>query len=592
LGDYALSKLGWAKLQVGDMAGAEAAFKAGLEANQKDPSCLHGLGKMALMGQQFEVAVVLLGQASKIVPENEPLALDFVNALAGEAVKHPESADAQFNLGMALLGLGDVELARDTLLCALLADPSHVQSRWMVNRLLPRVYANQAEINVWRRRLFAGVAALEAAIKPQTPAEAWPHVQGLLTRTNFELAYQAEDDKPLQELYGRLVHRVMTAWLPDLAEPPEKRSFEERDDKRIRIGFASSYFTSHTISLMFGGFLKHLDRSRFLLFGYLTNGTPDSSTKVLAGLCHQFRDLRGDVGEAARAIRADELDVLVYPDVGMDGRGQALAALKLAPLQIAGMGHPVTTGLSSIDYFITSDLMEPDDGEKFYSEKLIRLPNTSFSYRPAMLAQTKSRADFGLAAGETVYLCCQAQQKYLPQFDRVFPAIAKKVGQARFVFIKHRARHLDNRRFQARIERVFKLEGLDPARHLLFLPWQDWTDFLQLNGVCDVFLDSIGWSGGNTSMEALSRTLPIVTLPTNLMRGRHAYVMLKVMGLDDCIVRDLESYVEVAAMLGTDQAFNAQIRARIKTGHAKLYDDLEPIRALEGVIEERVGASP
>jgi predicted O-linked N-acetylglucosamine transferase (SPINDLY family) len=573
--------MGWEKLKAGDAQGAEEAFRKGLAENPKDSSCLYGLGKLALLAQQFEVAVSLLKQANQLSPENEPLALDFINALAGEAVKRPESADAQYNLGMALMGLGDIEMARDCLTAALIADPGHVPSRWMVNRMLPRVYANAADIGVWRRRVFSGISALEASIKPASPAEAEPHVKGFLARTNFELAYQAEDDRPVQELYGRLIERVMKAWLPELAEAPSRKPFAQRDDKRIRIGFASSFFTNHTISLMFGGFLRHLDRSRFLPFGYLTNGAPDSSTQALAGFCQTFRHLKSSLDQAAQAIRQDELDVLVYPDVGMDSRSQALAALKLAPLQIAGMGHPVTTGLSTIDWFLTSDLMEPEGGEKFYSEKLIRLPGTSFSYRPASFPQTKGRGDFGLKDDGVVYLCCQSLQKYLPQYDRLFPTIAKRVKNACFVFIRHRTRHLDNRRFAQRIERAFRQEGLDPATHLRFLPWLDWRDYLQLNGVADVFLDSIGWSGGNTSMEALSRQLPIVTFPTNLMRGRHALSMLKVMGLDECVASDLEGYVALAARLGTDKAYNAQIRARIGEGHAKLYDDLEPVRAFE-----------
>lgn len=584
-----MSREGWSKLKAGDAAGAKAAFKASLEADDKSVSSLHGLGKLALMGRQFSLAASLLHKANRLAPEYEALALDLIQALSGEAVEKPEDALRHFNLAIALLGVGDVEGARDALLAALLADPNHVPARWLVNRMSPRVYLSKAEIAQWRRRVFTGIAILEASIHPKNSAEAERHVQGILTRTNFELAYQAEDDRLLQELYGRLVTRVVNAWLPQYATPPATQPFATREDKRIRVGFISSYFTSHTISLMFGGFLRHLDRSRFIVYGYLSNGLPDSSTRVMAGLCHAFRNLRGPLDEAATIVRGDSLDVVVYPDVGMDARGQILAAMKLAPVQATFMGHPVTTGLPSIDYFLTSDMMEPQGAEAHYSERLVRLPNTSFCYQPTFTPQTKKRSDFGLPQEGPLFLCCQALQKYLPQNDPLFPAIARKcAGKARFVFIKHRLRHVDNRRFQARIEQAFRAQGLDPTQHAFFLPWLDWEDYLQLNGVCDVFLDSIGWSGGNTSMEALSRLLPIVTLPTNLMRGRHAYSMLKVLGLENCIAKDMGDYVDIAAKLGEDGDFNANVRARIKTGSAKLYEDKEPVRAFEAFLERAV----
>ncbi|TAN57394.1 MAG: tetratricopeptide repeat protein [Rhodospirillales bacterium] len=580
---------GWTKLEAGDLQGAEQAFRQALASDPKDVNALHGMGRVAMAARRFDIATDLLNQAKSLAPEIERITLDFLQACAALSAMQPGNALAHYALAQGLLGAGDIEAARDALLATLLADPGHVQARWMVNRLLPRVYVNPQEIALWRRRAATGVAILEATVDPKTPEQAGHELQGLLVRTNFELAYQGQDDKPLQLSYGRLVQRVMTAWLPDLAEPPGPVPFAFREDKRIRIGFASSFFTSHTIGLLFAGWIRHLDRKRFVVHSYLTNSKPDVSTKVLAGMCDVFRDLSGDLAEAARLIRADKLDALIYPDIGMDPRSQALAALKLAPMQMTSWGHPVTSGLPSIDYFLTSDLMEPDEGDKFYSERLVRLPNISVAYHPSSLPQVKSRADFGLPADAVLYLCCQALQKYLPQFDAVFPAIAKQVQDSRFIFIRHKTRHIDNRRFQMRLEAAFKAAGLDPARHLVFIPWLDWTDFLDLNGVADVFLDSIGWSGGNTTLEALSRHLPVVTLPTGLMRGRHAHAILKRLGLDDCIAKDLEGFVATAVKLGTDGAFRSGIRGRIEAGKGALFDDTSPVRALEAFVTKAVG---
>ncbi|MBF0391794.1 MAG: hypothetical protein HQL38_03850 [Alphaproteobacteria bacterium] len=481
-------------------------------------------------------------------------------------------------LGDELGELGDATGARDAYHAALLADPTDMAARWLSGRVLPRVYHGPDDIELWRGRFVDAIGALAATTPLGTPEAAVRAANALLLRTNFELAYQARDDRPVQEAWGRLAARAMAGVFPNLATTPAR---PERPDGRIRVGYASSFFWSHTISLLFAGWIIEANRDQFAVHVYLTGGRRDATTETLARHADQFRDLRGDVAAAARAIRDDHLDVLVFPDLGMEPRSFSLAALKLAPVVCVGMGHPVTSGLPTVDWFLSSDLMEPADGEAHYGEKLLRLPGTSFHYTPNAAPPSKGRAALGLPEDAVLYLCCQAQQKYLPQHDALFPAIAARLPSARFVFIEHRSMAQVNRLFRARLERAFAARGLDPARHLVFLPWLAWTDFLDLNAACDVFLDSVGWSGGNTTFEALSRGVPVVTLPDRFMRGRHALAMLRILGAEDCVARDATHYVEIAVRLGADQAFRDRQRAVIAAGRNKLFRDRAPVEALE-----------
>ncbi|MBF0333390.1 MAG: hypothetical protein HQL40_07045, partial [Alphaproteobacteria bacterium] len=507
-----------------------------------------------------------------------PVRLALIRALRSAATAEPGRAESHANLGDALGDYGDAVGARDAYVAALLADPLDPRGRWLAGRCLPRVYHSGEEMAVWRTRFADAVAILEHATPLDQPEAVRRAVAGLSLRTNFELAYQEGDDRPIQEAFGRLTSRVMAAALPGFATAPTPGP---RPDKRLRIGYASSYFWSHTISLLFAGWIMRQDRDRFSTHVYLTGGRRDQTTEVLARNCDLFRDLRGDLGLAAKAIRDDDLDVLVYPDLGMEPRSAMLAALRLAPVQCVGMGHPVTTGLPTVDWFLTSAMMEPDDGESHYSERLLRLPGTSFHYRPNTAPPAKGRAALGLPDEGVLYLCCQAQQKYLPQHDGLPPAIAQRVPEARFVFVEHRSLLQVNHMFRARLERAFAARGLDPARHLIFRPWLAWPDFLDLNAACDVFLDTVGWSGGNTSLEALSRDLPVVTLPGRLMRGRHSLAMLRIVGAEACIARDADDYVAIAARLGTDPAFRDGQRALIRQGRGRLFEDVSPVRALE-----------
>jgi predicted O-linked N-acetylglucosamine transferase (SPINDLY family) len=321
----------------------------------------------------------------------------------------------------------------------------------------------------------------------------------------------------------------------------------------------------------------------------LSNQT-DGNTEIMARKSDVFHRHEGSLAATARSIRNADLDVLVYPDIGMGPFSYLLAALRLAPVQCVSWGHPDTTGLPTIDYFLSSDLMEPAGSEIYYSEQLVRLPNLSIYYYPrsansASQGGKKGRGHFGLPEDACIFLCSQATQKYLPAYDEIFPRIAEGVSCCRFVFIEHRVTESANRHFRTRLRAAFQRYGKDPDEYLHFLPWQSWPEYLALNEASDVFLDSIGWSGGNTTLEALAQRLPVVTLPGRFMRGRHSYAMLKRIGADACIANSLDHYVEIAVRLANDDVFYDDQVDIIRDGLRLLYRDRSAIEGLEAFYE-------
>src|SRR5262249_18484354 len=142
-----------------------------------------------------------------------------------------------------------------------------------------------------------------------------------------------------------------------------------------------------------------------------------------------------DVVEACERIWADQLDILVFFEVGMDPITAKLAALRLAPIQCVAWGHPVSSGLPTMDYFISNELMEPTDGDDHYSEVLIKLPNIGVCVpRPSKSIANKGRRDFGLSDSRTVYVFPHSLFKCLPRYDEIFARIAKGNTNSQFVF--------------------------------------------------------------------------------------------------------------------------------------------------------------
>lgn len=405
--------------------------------------------------------------------------------------------------------------------------------------------------------------------------------------TPFYLAYQGYSDKPLMAQYGR----VLSALNPQ--RMPQVLSYPKRD--RLRVGFVSGFFSAHTVyKLMLKGWISQLNPQEFEVRLYATRLKQDAHTDWIRQhgvfyACDSFRTL-------ASHIEQDQPDVLIYPEVGMDLLTYRLAACRLAPTQCVSWGHPTTTGLSTIDYFLSSDLMERDGARADYTESLVLLPNLSIYYdfvteavpqkMSPLLCQEKLTEK-----GRVRYLCCQALPKYLPQYDSIWVDIAKQVPEAQFIFITHASRSLTHQ-FLQRVSRVFLEAGLDPYAYLVMMPPLSFHEYLSLNAVADVYLDSIGWSGGNTTLEAVAYHVPIVTWPQALMRSRHAAAILTRMGLSDWVTHTRAEYIDTAIQWGKQPALREKNKGLLQARKHKIYQDLECVAALEKFIRNPFDSSP
>lgn len=402
----------------------------------------------------------------------------------------------------------------------------------------------------------------------------------------FFLPYLGRDVKKMQLKYGSWICFVMAAKYPQYAKPIEKRPTQGR----IRLGIISNYFHNHSHwKIIMKGWVEVLDRTLFSLHCFHTGTISDSVTAYVRSRADFFIQ-SSDLDTIVASIQEQKLDIVLHSGIGMDTTTLKLAGLRLAPVQCTSWGHPVTSGLPTIDYFLSSELMEPLDGDEHYTERLIRLPNLSIYYRPTepVAAASSAFAIPGVDHDDVMFLCCQNLLKYLPQYDHVFPDIAQRVPRARFVFIEC---HVDEltRLFKKRLEMAFQHTGLLADKHIVFVPPLDAPDYAKLNEMADIYLDSIGWSGGNTTLESLPFNKPIVTLPGAFMRGRHAYAILKMMDVEATIAEDVEDYVSIAVRLALDPAWRSTISGLIAQRKHKIYEDKAYIAAMERFFMQVVG---
>jgi predicted O-linked N-acetylglucosamine transferase (SPINDLY family) len=351
-------------------------------------------------------------------------------------------------------------------------------------------------------------------------------------------------------------------------------------------------FYGHTISKLFLGWIENLDRAAFDLSVFSLGARRDVVTSRIEAAAERFQVHAGPIGAAVEALRAEAPDVIVFPDIGMGTRTLMLGGLRLAPVQMVAWGHPVTTGLPTIDYFLSSELMEPPEGASHYSERLVRLPNLSIFYHRPALPPPGSRAALGLPADGVLYLCLQSAFKYLPRHDWIFAAIAAGVPEARLIFLADKGDGGSSGVFRRRLQQAFADRGLEVDRFCHFLPRLSPADYLAVNRQGDVYLDSLEWSGGNTTLEALACGLPVVTCPGRFMRGRHSYAMLQRIGAVEGIAADPQDYVRRAVRLGRDADFRRQQRDLVTAASDRLYNDRDAVGGLAAVLHRAIAEAP
>ena len=489
----------------------------------------------------------------------------------------PADPRARLNLGQILKDRGDDSAGRAELDTALLLDPADVTAR--IARCMAELqlsYASHEEMLACRERYAQRLDALIADYERDPKSDAYAAAVG--ASQPFYLAYQGQNDRELQSRYGRLICRIMANQAPAPPALPLPESGE-----RIRVGIVSGFFRAHSNwKIPIRGWLKSIDRSRFEVVGYYTGQLRDACTEEAEALCDRF--VTGPVGAEAwrEAVLADQPHVLIYPEVCMDPVAVRLAAQRLAQVQCASWGHPETTGLPTMDAFLSSELMEPEGAQDCYSERLVRLPGLGVVLEPTEDApEAVSRAELGLRDDALVFWCAQSLPKYLPEYDEIYPRIAEALPAAQFVFIGLQHRCEAETRFVDRLRGAFAARGLDHAAHVVMLPRMDKTRFLGALGQADVLLDSPGWSGCNSTLESLGAELPMVAMDAPLMRGRHTAAILKRMGLERLVARDLDGYVATALGLAADPQLRGRIRTQIADRKGALYGDQACVRALE-----------
>ncbi len=551
---------------------------------------------LAYLGRSAE-SVAVYRQVLEKKPERDDIWMKLGNILEAtgnhaEAIDcyqtittlRPGYAQAHTAIGNARYFTGDVTAAEQAYAQAYKLDPHNLKAVLGHYLALPLIYRDRDHMLAARARFCEGVAKLRALRDELKGSRSL--IEDLQWSYNFYLAYQGLDDKQIQREFGEFFTAMVGHAFPQFMQPLAPALVSAR---RIRVGYAAHFLHNHTVSFYFNNWIEHADQERFETFVYHINPINDATSQRLAGRCTHYRPIAGAIAGIAQCIRNDALDVLIYPEVGMFSKIQWLAAMRLAPIQCAGWGHPVTTGLANIDYALSATATEPAGAQAHYAEILVPLAGIGVAPVSGAHAADASREQFGLAADRHLYLCPQSLFKIHVDMDRLMVELAQADPKA-LILLFDDYKPLLSAPYKQRISSVFEQHGLSAERCLQFLPRLSHTDYLRLNRVADVMIDTPHWSGGRTSLDALSAGLPIVTLPGEYSRGRQTAGMLNVLDLPQLVASDCRDYVAKCVAIASDPAQRRRLSEDILQRMPEaIYRNDAPQRSLEAQLLGWIG---
>lgn len=592
--------LGGALAYRGRAAEAAACYRRVLELQPDFAEAHCNLGDALKELGQLEAAIASYREALRLKPDyvlahchlgfaqRDQGRLDQAHACFQRALEiEPDFAEAHYGRGHAFYHEDRHEEALGCFRQALSVDPGNVHARWSLTMSqLPAVYPAAGDPVRCRAAFSLELAELERSLEATRAADAFNAVGH---QQPFYLAYQEHSNRDLLQRHGRLCTRVMSEWFErqGLSVPAERAP-----DGVIRVGVVSQHFCNQSVwNAIVKGWFEKLDRERVALDAYYLGIIEDQETRVAMARASHFERGAGGLRQWVDAILRRQPDVLIYPGIGMDPTALKLASLRLAPVQVASWGHPETTGLPTVDYYLSAEDLEPLGAQEHYTERLVVLPHLGCCYpRWQVLAASSAPALLDADPGVALLLCPGVPYKYLPQYDCVLTEIARRLGRCRFVFFTYRVSSLSEK-LRRRLEAAFVRARLDAADFVRFVPWQNTAEFFGILKRADVFLDTIGFSGFNTAMQALDCGLPIVTREGRFLRGRLASGILKRMGLAQLVAQSEEDYVTLAVKLVQDPEYRRHVRERIAASRDVLFDDVAPVRALEAFLTKATGRS-
>jgi len=425
---------------------------------------------------------------------------------------------------------------------------------------IPPIYKSNEEIKLVRNKIEEQLDESLRKLEKLTEEEINKENIGkkIAFKLNFfYLAYQQKDDKNLNEKLNKILEKLLNI---------SKKENYYSDNIKLKLGIIST-FQFHPKTFIFDQIDK-IDQSKYDIEIIIINNN-SFNIKKLNNYKNEYLKLKAETyEEIIKYLTSKKFDVIYFPDVGMSITSRILTVGKLANVMVTSWLHPVTTGSPAVDYFLSGELMENIDAQNSYTEKLIQLPGIglyidSSDYISTSIEEIKIKKKsqkFRIGIIQTPF-------KIHPRMDHVLVEIAKKIPNAEFILIEL-TKELDIK-LVSRIQNSFKKSGID-YRKIKLIKRMERNAYKKFLKDIDISIDSLGWSGGNTTLDAFGAAVPVLTMEGEQMRANHTAGMYKLLKLNNYISSSEEELIERARLLYEDKNYLIEQKILLFNNFSKL----------------------
>ena len=351
--------------------------------------------------------------------------------------------------------------------------------------------------------------------------------------------------------------------------------------KKIRVGYFSADFRKHAVMYLIKGLFEMHNKEQFDVYVYSLNSVEDELTGELKRNVNVFRNISDISDEKAAFIaREDSLDIAIDLMGYTKKRGLSIFSLRVAPIQISYLGYPGTSGSNGIDYLLADKVIIPEKFRKFYSEKVIYMPNCyqcNDSKRKTSKKEFR-KTELGLPENAFVFACFNANNKITPEEFDIWMSLLKKIKNSVLWLYK------SNDYSEINLKKESENRGVESSR-IIFADMLSNEDHLSRIKCADLFLDTFNFNAHTTASDALWSGVPIITKQGKSFSARVCSSLLTSLGLKELIVQDNEEYEEKAFSIATNKLYLEDLKYRLNQSRIKstLFDTERFTRNLEKI---------
>lgn len=568
--------LGGVLAVTGDREGAREAYSKFLQLDPNNPFAYYNLSRISYEDQDYEEVerlltialgiradfpeayVILANTLEYLGRENEAL-----NALTVSLDLKPDFQGARYNKALLLLKMRRHEDAEEEIRQYLSNDPEY----------LPAVQV--LAITLWGQGLF-----VEALDVYRFLREKDPFCLDLMSRQAFLLNYNFSIN--CQELYE--YHRDFGCEL-EKRYPPSFASFQDKSTigRKLKIGYISGDFSLHPVALFMLPVVERHNRKSFEVFCYYTSDKVDQITLELRSLADYWADVDAlSHQELAERIHADAIDILVDLIGHTAGSRLPVFALQPAPVQVTWMGYLNTTGLSRMNYRICDERTDPIFiSDIAHTEKLIRLPNSQWCYRPFITLPAEGVTPFE-RNGFITFGCFNHAIKISSGLCALWRDILLNIPNSKLLCVG-----LSSTRKMAELISELTMSGIAGER-LQFVARTSLDQYYAWFAEADIALDTYPYGGGTTTFDTLWMGVPVVAAKGSTSASRSAASILEALGLNEWVAPSIDDYVRVAVERANDldriKELRKSLRRMLQT--SPLMDEERFVRDLESAYRQ------